>query len=158
PEALAAFARERFDVVILDLGLPGIDGLEVLERMKAGPLGETAVIVLTASSGTDVESGALEKGAADVLRKPVTALEMSRAIERVMRHKRGGAKRERTNPIRELEEIAGEAHTEMLARASHLVAVAENGESREIASLAHSLAGLAAQFGEANLAVAADAL
>jgi DNA-binding response OmpR family regulator len=68
-DALAIARDADFDLVLLDLGLPGIDGREVLQRMRAR--GETVpVIVLTARDGVDDTVGALERGADDYITKP----------------------------------------------------------------------------------------
>ncbi|HWM20237.1 MAG TPA: response regulator transcription factor [Ilumatobacteraceae bacterium] len=68
-DALAIARDGDFDLVLLDLGLPGIDGQEVLQRMRAR--GETMpVVVLTARDGVDDTVGALERGADDYITKP----------------------------------------------------------------------------------------
>ncbi|MFM7616722.1 MAG: response regulator transcription factor [Actinomycetes bacterium] len=71
PDALAEFAAGTFDVVLLDVMMPGMDGLETLDRLRALPGGDrVAVAFLTArTQKTDLETyrGA---GAADVLTKP----------------------------------------------------------------------------------------
>jgi two-component system, OmpR family, copper resistance phosphate regulon response regulator CusR len=68
-DALAIARDGDFDLVLLDLGLPGIDGREVLQRMRAR--GETMpVVVLTARDGVDDTVGALERGADDYITKP----------------------------------------------------------------------------------------
>ncbi|MFM7617130.1 MAG: response regulator, partial [Actinomycetes bacterium] len=71
PDALAEFAAGTFDVVLLDVMMPGMDGLETLARLRALPGGDrVAVAFLTArTQKTDLETyrGA---GAADVLTKP----------------------------------------------------------------------------------------
>jgi DNA-binding response OmpR family regulator len=68
-EALAVARTDQFDLVILDLGLPGRDGLEVLEELR-GRDTQTPVIILTAREGVrDVVSG-LEGGADDYVTKP----------------------------------------------------------------------------------------
>ena len=59
PDALALARDDSFDLVVLDLGLPGIDGHEVLRRLRAR--GERLpVVVLTARSGIDDTVGALD--------------------------------------------------------------------------------------------------
>lgn len=69
---LAALRRAAVDVVLLDLMLPGLDGLEVCRRIRATPeLANTAVLMLTAK-GDDVDRiVGLELGADDYLAKPV---------------------------------------------------------------------------------------
>ena len=68
-DALAIARDGDFDLVLLDLGLPGIGGHEVLQRMRAR--GETMpVVVLTARDGVDDTVGALERGADDYITKP----------------------------------------------------------------------------------------
>jgi DNA-binding response OmpR family regulator len=66
----AALARDdAFDLVILDLGLPGLDGREVL-RVIRGRGERVPVIVLTARDGVDDTVGSLEEGADDYVTKP----------------------------------------------------------------------------------------
>lgn len=70
-EAIEAFAGGGFDVVLLDVMMPGMDGLETLEHLRAQPGGDVvAVAFLTARAQTaDVESYRAA-GVADVLTKP----------------------------------------------------------------------------------------
>ncbi|WP_439626664.1 response regulator [Gemmata sp.] len=52
-EALAAVAAEAPDVILLDIGLPGVDGWEVARRVRAGATGRGPVIVAVTGRGTD---------------------------------------------------------------------------------------------------------
>ena len=62
-------SSEDFDLLILDLGLPGMDGMEVLRQLRGR--GETLpVIVLTARDGVDDTVSGLERGADDYITKP----------------------------------------------------------------------------------------
>jgi CheY-like chemotaxis protein len=71
-QALEAIAVDRPDAVVLDLGLPGIDGFEVLERLRAGPATRTLpVVILTARDLSDADRVTLS-------RKTITLLEKSR--------------------------------------------------------------------------------
>jgi DNA-binding NtrC family response regulator len=68
-EALAQVARAPFDVALLDLHLPGIDGLEVLARSKEMQP-ETEALVLTAQGSVETAVEAMKRGAYDYLTKP----------------------------------------------------------------------------------------
>ncbi|HJW93620.1 MAG TPA: sigma-54 dependent transcriptional regulator [Thermoanaerobaculia bacterium] len=70
-EALAQIAREEFDLAILDLWLPGIDGLSVLERMK-GSSAAPPVIVISGHGNIDAAVKATRLGAYDFLEKPLS--------------------------------------------------------------------------------------
>src|SRR4051794_15855939 len=67
--ALHALSTEEFDMAVLDLGLPEVDGIEVLRRLRAqgNPL---PVLVLTARDTTDDRIAGLDSGADDYLVKP----------------------------------------------------------------------------------------
>jgi len=74
-EALAQFARDEFDLIILDLWLPGVDGMTVLERLRAA--GAPPVIVISGHGNIDTAVRATRLGAYDFLEKPL-------ALERVI--------------------------------------------------------------------------
>jgi two-component system copper resistance phosphate regulon response regulator CusR len=69
PDALAEAQGGGFDLVLLDIGLPGMDGFEVLRRLRATDAG-LPVIMLTARSGLDDTVAGLEGGANDYIPKP----------------------------------------------------------------------------------------
>ncbi len=69
-EALAQFARDEFDLVILDLWLPGVDGMAVLERFRAA--GSPPVIVISGHGNIDTAVRATRLGAYDFLEKPLS--------------------------------------------------------------------------------------
>jgi len=78
--------RERFDVLILDLMLPGEDGLSILRRLR-GANESTPIIMLTAK-GEDVDRiVGLEMGADDYLPKPFNPRELLARINAVLRRK-----------------------------------------------------------------------
>jgi two-component system response regulator MtrA len=80
---LELFARERFDVVLLDVMLPGVDGLEVCREIRRGH--RTPIIMLTARSSTvDVVVG-LELGADDYVCKPFQPAELVARVRAVLR-------------------------------------------------------------------------
>jgi len=67
--ALATFSTEKPEIVMLDLGLPDMDGLEVLEKLRAGDR-ELPVLVLTARDTIGDKVSGLDLGADDYLVKP----------------------------------------------------------------------------------------
>jgi DNA-binding NtrC family response regulator len=67
--ALPLLEKQRFDVALLDLHLPGMSGLELLERVKAAQP-EVEVILLTAHGSMDTAILAMKRGAYDYLTKP----------------------------------------------------------------------------------------
>jgi DNA-binding response OmpR family regulator len=82
-QALAAFRTDRADLVVLDLMLPGIDGLEVCRRLREAD--DVPVIMLTAlGSETDRVLG-LEQGADDYVTKPFSPRELALRVDSVLR-------------------------------------------------------------------------
>jgi len=69
PDALSLARTGVFDLVVLDIGLPGLDGLEVMRRLRAEGL-KTPVIILTARSAVEDVLASLEGGANDYMAKP----------------------------------------------------------------------------------------
>lgn len=70
-EALAAIRREKPALVLLDIMLPGMDGIEVCRRVKSDPaLAATAIVLLTARGEEDDIVSGLDAGANDYVTKP----------------------------------------------------------------------------------------
>ncbi len=69
PAAVEAFVRDKFDLVITDVKMPVMDGMEVLRRIK-DKAPATPVIVITAYATVEVSIQALRRGAYDMLTKP----------------------------------------------------------------------------------------
>ena len=86
PAALAAAAARRPDLVVLDLMLPGMDGLEVCRRMRGQ--GPVPVIMLTARGDEDDRILGLEVGADDYVTKPFSPRELVLRVESVLRRSR----------------------------------------------------------------------
>ncbi|TKT11420.1 response regulator transcription factor [Streptomyces galbus] len=87
PAALARAAGHRPDLVVLDLMLPGMDGLEVCRRMRADS-GPVPVIMLTARGDEDDRILGLEVGADDYVTKPFSPRELVLRVESVLRRTR----------------------------------------------------------------------
>jgi CheY-like chemotaxis protein len=87
-EALATFASERPDIVLCDLVMAGIDGLEVLRQVRAHPeLGHTPVILVTAYGEREPRLRALELGVDDFLEKPIDTTALCARITTLLRLK-----------------------------------------------------------------------
>ena len=83
---LGALRRGRFDVVLLDVMLPGVDGLEVCRRIRAAPEWSTLPIIMLTARGEDVDKiVGLELGADDYLAKPFNPRELLARIRAVLR-------------------------------------------------------------------------
>lgn len=90
-EALEAMAHTRFDAVFLDHRMPGMDGLQTLEAMRARLARVPPVIVLTAfaSAGNTIE--AMRLGAFDHLAKPISREAVREVLDRALQQQPGAA-------------------------------------------------------------------
>jgi two-component system KDP operon response regulator KdpE len=84
-QAVARAAAETPDVVLLDLGLPGIDGRETIRRLRAF-LRETPIIVLSAWGEDETKVEALDLGADDYVEKPFAMPELLARLRVAVRH------------------------------------------------------------------------
>ncbi|MHB1014087.1 MAG: response regulator [Desulfurivibrionaceae bacterium] len=81
--ALAAMAEKSFDIVVTDLKMEGIDGIEVLKRVRAmNP--ETRVIIITGYASPDTAELAQQQGVFAFLAKPFRLDELKQVIYRAM--------------------------------------------------------------------------
>lgn len=87
-EADAAVASAAYDAMVLDLGLPGVDGLEWLRRWRARGLA-LPVLVLTARDGIDQRITGLDGGADDYLIKPIATEELAARLRALLRRASG---------------------------------------------------------------------
>jgi two-component system KDP operon response regulator KdpE len=87
-EALAKAARDRPDLVILDLGLPDMDGLAVCQMLRERT--EAPIIVLSARGAEKDKVAALDLGADDYVTKPFAAEELLARIRAALRRRAGG--------------------------------------------------------------------
>lgn len=84
-----ASARERTpDLVILDIMMPKMDGMQVLRRMREGALRVTPVMMLTAKSSEIDKVGALDAGADDYMTKPFGVMELLSRVKALLRRSR----------------------------------------------------------------------
>jgi two-component system, OmpR family, response regulator ResD len=84
-QAIEAAARQRPDLVVLDLMLPGIDGLEVMRRLREQDRERIAVILLTAKGEESDRVIGLRLGADDYVVKPFSPAELVARVDAVLR-------------------------------------------------------------------------
>ena len=112
-EAVAAVAARRPDLVVLDIMLPGIDGLEVMRRIRQDADGPVGVILLTARGEEHDRIAGLRDGADDYIAKPFSPAELVARVGAVLR---------RTRPEEDGEAplVHGELRIDPAARRVHL--------------------------------------
>ncbi len=84
-EALAAVAERSPDLIVLDLMLPGTDGLEVMRRVRERSDRSSAIILLTAKGGESDRVSGLRLGADDYVVKPFSPAELVARVDAVLR-------------------------------------------------------------------------
>jgi DNA-binding NtrC family response regulator len=96
-EALRAIKEKAFDVVLLDLRMPGVDGMEVLKAIK-DKWPETEVVIITGYPSIETAKEAVRLGAYDYLAKPVGPDDVINAATDAMTQKKWALHRERISP------------------------------------------------------------
>lgn len=82
--ALEMIGKKKFDIVILDIRMPGIDGLEVLKHIREEGI-KSKVILLTGVNELKIARDSLEAGADDFLMKPYDFRTLKACLERVVK-------------------------------------------------------------------------
>ena len=80
-EAIKAIDEESFDLALVDLGMPGMDGIEVLEKIKTRRP-QTRVIIFTGYGSITTAVEAMRKGATDYLNKPFSPHELKAGVKK----------------------------------------------------------------------------
>ncbi len=84
-EALALLGERTFDLILLDIMLPGVNGLDILDRAGGDPY-RTLVILMTGFSGIEDALHAVERGAYDFVSKPFQLPEIRVRIDNAARY------------------------------------------------------------------------
>lgn len=106
--ALATLASQHYDLILLDLGLPGKDGLEVLDAIR-GKDNPVPLLIITARDGLDDRLSGLDGGADDYVLKPFEMAELLARMRAVLRRKGGAASPVLSNGIVSLDPATREA-------------------------------------------------
>jgi two-component system, OmpR family, response regulator len=115
--AESTLGTEQFDLVLLDLGLPQRDGVEILRALRSRR-DQTPVIVLTARDALQDRVNVLDAGADDYLVKPFELEELAARIRAVTRRKAG-----RAEPAIEIGEVRLDPSMRQVTRAGETVAL-----------------------------------
>jgi PAS domain S-box-containing protein len=156
-QAVMLFSERRFDLVLMDVHMPGVSGLEAtghmrdIEREHQRP--RTPVIALTASAMPDDRRRCLDAGMDDYISKPLRAEELRQAIERQLRRSRSASVRSdtyrkalaSTDPCT-LEIIAGAFLQALPVELSTMREALVHGDAKALALRAHSMKGLLLAF------------
>ncbi len=127
--ALAAIESTHPALVVLDVMLPGLDGLEVCRRIRAA--GDTAIILLTARDSEADRINGLALGADDYVTKPFSPGELAARVQAVLR---------RAHPASLTDEMRfGQVTVDEQARSVSVAGVAANLTAREFDLLVHFL-------------------
>ncbi len=97
-DALVVCANERPAMVLLDIMLPGIDGMEVCRRLKSAPTTADIPIIMLTAKGDEVDKIlGLELGADDYITKPFDPKEMTARVKAVLRRTQGAEEEKNTD-------------------------------------------------------------
>ena len=172
-EAIAALERAKYDLILMDVMMPAMDGLTATRKIRAveGALSRIAIVGLTAGSGPDNLAACVEAGMDAVTTKPVTPERLRAALAEGL----GAAGRNRpltspersTSRLRELVEMLGEEAVAEIVRTfsedtkANLEAMERAASSKNLQTtyrLAHSVTGAARNVGADALAERASTL
>ena len=111
-EALEMAARILPDVIVLDVGMPGMDGIEVCRKIREWA--DTPIIILSVKEDEEIKVKALDEGADDYITKPFSLEELLARIRVALRHAAGAP------VVARIEFTAGDLEVDMTKRIVHL--------------------------------------
>jgi CheY-like chemotaxis protein len=170
-EAVAAAATGRFDVILMDVQMPNIDGYEATGQIRAsgGPAAQTPIVALTAFAQPADRDRVLKAGMTDYLRKPIRIGDLAALLERLGAADAFGAASPShgavdAQALAELREsVGGDAFVRLLERfyqdageaLAEIDAATEAADFSRARQAAHRVNGLFHQFGAIDAAEAA---
>lgn len=130
--ALEAFGRGGYDLVVLDVMMPGLSGFEVCERMRAQAAGASVpVLIMTSLSDGDSIERAFECGATDFIIKPISPPLLAHRLRYMLRAARA------EQELRQSNHELGQSNTELTETRTQLL------RSEKMASIGQLAAGVA---------------
>lgn len=143
-QALALFEEHRMPIVLTDIKMPGMDGLEVLKRIKQlAPI--TEVIIMTGHGDMDMAIEALGLDATDFINKPISQSNLDSALKRAQERIRIARSEGENYPVRfegeySIIEINGSINSASEASLKEAFDVATDGKQKLILAFSHSSA------------------
>ena len=173
PEAISVAASRPYDLVLMDIFMPGMDGLETTQRIRGlgGPAAHVPIIALTASVDADGEAQCLDAGMSGILSKPVSVSDLLDVIARYVWPYRSDPRPAEaastelpdvlsasrldelraTLPADTLAGLVEECLVELTERVGLLQDALRQGAADAIFAQAHAMAGMSAEYGMAAL-------
>ncbi len=123
--ALSLLERELFDLVITDMKMPEMDGMELLKRIKAGPSADVAVIMMTAYGSIPVAVEAMKLGAFDFVTKPFRNEDIFPLVQRIERERMEPGVVESSSSVDETDDLDAEVigTSEAMARVKRMIRI-----------------------------------
>jgi DNA-binding NtrC family response regulator len=92
-EALVKLREKEFGLILLDIRMPGVDGMEVLRRVRESRP-DIRIIILTAYGTIELAVEAMKLGAVDFIQKPFVPEQIRESVARVMSAEKSGQSKE----------------------------------------------------------------
>ncbi|GAA4329295.1 response regulator transcription factor [Pigmentiphaga soli] len=121
--ALYRLGTDGFDAILLDIGLPGADGMTVLHRLRNELALPTPVLLLTARDELGQKLTAFSEGADDYVTKPYALAEVEARVRALLKRASG----EVANPVRRFHDLAFDARTRTVSVAGRPVRLTPKG-------------------------------
>jgi len=84
-DALKKLSTQKFDVILTDINMPIMDGLKLVQRLRADPVHkDTPIVVVTTESAVEDRQRAMELGASAYITKPVQAPDVLRVVKQLL--------------------------------------------------------------------------
>jgi DNA-binding response OmpR family regulator len=120
-KGLQLAASDTHDAVILDLGLPGLDGLSLCQRLRGVAHKEVPLLMLTARDTESDKLRGFEAGADDYLTKPFSLLELLARLTAIVRRTNGA------KGVLQVSDLTFDLHTLIIRRGDRTLALAPTG-------------------------------
>lgn len=111
-QAMELATRQSFDAIILDIMLPGIDGMELCSRLRNDFRLDLPILMLTARDELDDKLEGFQRGADDYLVKPFQMAELQARVVSLINRKRGRV----SSPIRKIDDLILDVNTKLVSR------------------------------------------